>query len=297
MAPRTLDQVAVWLLRASWASLPFLAGPTLADALHDTDGSFRTSVSIGLWAIWGVTLLATLIPHGVTLTVHRIVAPASLTAVVWAVFETEVSAGAVIALSATVVASMASLAPNTAAVFVDGSSYGDELRLPLRAPAPLLLGPIPLTWAVTVSGAAVGPLLLADRHWIVGTAAALIGLAAAALGTRALYALARRWVVFVPAGIVLHDLMTLADPQLFRRRDIDRLAPALGDSPARDFSARAAGLLLELQLRAETKVAVRSGGPRRRSRAEPEQLTAFLFAPTQPGRVLVAATERDVRTT
>ena len=31
--------------------------------------------------------------------------------------------------------------------FVDGSSYGDERRMPLRPPVAVLAGPVPLAWA------------------------------------------------------------------------------------------------------------------------------------------------------
>ncbi len=294
MSPRPLDHALVWLLRVAWASLPFTAGPTLADAIDQAGGSLRTVASVGLWTVWGLTLLATLIPHGMTLTVHRIVTPASVAAVAWATAETGASAGAAVGLSVAVAAAGSALAPHTGAVFVDGSSYGDERRLPLRPPAALMLGPIPLAWAVTVAGATAGPLLLADRRWLAGALVTAVGLPAAAVGARSLYALARRWVVFVPAGMVLHDAMTLADPQLFRRGDIALLAPAAKGSPAHDLSQGALGLLLELHLRAETKVATRPA--RRGAGAEPLAVTGLLFAPTQPGRVLAEAAHRGIAT-
>ncbi len=294
MSRPSLDHTVVWLLRAAWASLPFTAGPTLADALDGAGGSFRVVASIGLWVVWGLTLLATLVPHALTLTVHRIVAPAAVAAIVWAVVETDVSVLGAAGLTVAVAAAALAQTTSAGALFVDGSSYGDERRLPLRPPAALLLGPIPLAWAVTVAGAAVGPLLLGDQRWIAGALVTAVGLPAAAVGARSLYALARRWVVFVPAGLVLHDAMALADPQLFRRGDVELLAPALDGSGARDLSLGASGLLLELRLRVETKVALR---PPRRSppgRGEPVAVRALLFAPTQPGRVLAEASRRRI---
>lgn len=295
MSPGALDRTLVWVLRLAWASLPLAAGPTLADALDPAGGSFRTAASIGLWTLWGATLLATLVPHPITLVVHRVVAPAAVAAVAWATAETEVSGPAVAGLSVAVLASAAALAPHTGSVFVDGSSYGDERRFPMRPPAALLLGPIPLAWAVTVAGTAGGPLVLADRRWIAGAVVSAVGLPAAALAVRSLHALARRWVVFVPAGLVLHDALTLADPQLFRRGDVDRLAPALEGTSAHDLSQGASGLLLELRLSAETKLAVRAG---RRSdlQGEPTPVRALLVAPSQPGRVLAEAARRRIPT-
>lgn len=292
---RRLDQSLVWLLRATWASLPFTVGPVFADALDGAGESFGTVASIGLWIGWGSTLLATLIPHAATLVGHRIVAPAAVAAVVWATVEGEVTVLSAAGLTVAVAAAATALTPAVGAVFVDGSSYGDERRLPLRPPATLLLGPIPLAWAATVGGATAGPLLLADHRWVAGAIVTAVGLPAAVVGARSLYALARRWVVFVPAGLVLHDAMVLADPQLFRRNDIAGLTPALEGSAATDLSLGAPGLMLELRLRADTRVAVRPGR-RAPTRGEPVTVGALLFAPSQPGRVLAEAASRRIAT-
>src|SRR3546814_13032961 len=89
--------------------------------------------------------------------------------------------------------------------FADGSSAGTGRRLQRRVPGPLLLGPLPLTWALGVVGPVAGPLLLAAEQWALGAAVLLVGAVPARLAVRALHGLARRWVVFVPAGMVLAD--------------------------------------------------------------------------------------------
>ena len=54
--------------------------------------------------------------------------------------------------------------------FVQASAYGDEDRHLLRPPLGLLAAAV-ITWAVWAGAVLAGPLLLADRRWIIGTMA------------------------------------------------------------------------------------------------------------------------------
>ena len=69
-----------WPLRVTWALLPLVLGPLLADALDPRDTLFRRGVSIALWVLWALTLVATAVPRPITLTLVRIVVPASCAA-------------------------------------------------------------------------------------------------------------------------------------------------------------------------------------------------------------------------
>jgi len=143
-----------WGLAAMWALVPLVAGPALAEALDPHSHLFRSTASVGLWLIWAATLVATLVPRTVTLTLVRIVAPAAAVATAWAAAATpSLGADDALALAITVATAALAFAPAVGDAFVNGSSYGDERRLPLRAPGVLLLGPIELTWAVVVAGA------------------------------------------------------------------------------------------------------------------------------------------------
>src|SRR5207244_1726483 len=99
-------------------------------------------------------------------------------------------------------------------------------------------------------------LLLAHQRWAAGVVVAVAGCAGAVVSGRALHGLARRWLVFVPAGIVLHDPLTLADPVLFQRPVIDGLGPAPAEPAGRrlDLTAGATGLALAVRLREPTGV-------------------------------------------
>ena len=53
-----------------------------------------------------------------------------------------------------------------------------------------------------------------------------VGAPLAWLLAKSLHNLSRRWAVFVPVGMVLHDPITLLDPVLFQRSTVARVGPA-----------------------------------------------------------------------
>ncbi|HEY8544671.1 MAG TPA: hypothetical protein VIL36_06475 [Acidimicrobiales bacterium] len=287
-----------WPVRGTWLLLPLLAGPVLAGALDDTARATQVVASLGLWVGWLAGLLATLVPRTVTLTVLRILAPAAVAAVAWAVVDagtgpdTTDAGWRVAGLAAVLVAAVVAFFPETGRLFVDGSSYGDEQRFPLRVPAPLLAGPVPLAWLAVAGGVAAGPLLLAAEAWVPGALALAAGLPAAWWGARALHVLARRWVVLVPAGMVLHDQLALADPILLRRDEVRALVPAPADTEALDLTKGALGLALEVTLAGPAALTLAPVG--RTATAEAVKAERLLFTPTQPGALLAAARARRI---
>jgi len=282
----SLDRHAAWPAPVLWALLAILAAGPVGDAIDGRSTAVRWLVVIGLWAAWTLAAVCLLVPRHGFLTGLRILVPAGLAAVLAAVL-----AGPgpdAVAVAAVAVAALATawvLAPWVGERWVDGSSYGAERRLPLRPPTLFSLLLVPLTWAVVVAGATAGPLLLAAGRWLPGTALTAVGLPAAAIGTRSLHQLARRWVVLVPTGLVLHDPLLMPEPQLFPRPSIRRLGPATEDDPADDLTGAAAGLALRLSLHEPVDLLLR----RRGRRTETVASTALLFTPSRPGRVLEAA--------
>ena len=85
---------------------------------------------------------------------------------------------------------------------------------------------LPIAVAVVGAGVAAGPMLLAERRWIAGGVALAIGWPMAFLVGRLVHQLSCRWVVLVPAGIVVADPLTLTDPVLFVRERVMGLGPA-----------------------------------------------------------------------
>jgi hypothetical protein len=176
------------------------------------------------------------------------------------------------------------LLPGVGRWCVNGPAYPNERRFLLAVPGPLLLGPVELAWAATVGLPVIGLLMVASRVWVPGLLVLLVAGAAVAVLGRALHGLSRRWVVFVPAGIVLHDPLAVVDPVLFRRAVIESIGPARAGTDALDLTQRALGLTLELSL-SEKVPMVRTG-------TQTGESTRLIFTPTRPGSVLSEARAR-----
>jgi hypothetical protein len=285
-----VGSLGAWPARVTWLVLPVLLGPAVGDALDDASRPVQVVASIGLWLGWAAVLVATLVPTTVSLTALRVAAPAAVVAAVAAVVADGASAATVVGLVGALLAALAAFWPGTGEAFVAGSSYGDERRMPLRVPGPLLAGPLVLVWAAAATGVAAGPLLLAARQWIAGAAVLAVGLPVAVVAIRSLHTLARRWLVFVPNGVVVHDPLALAEPVLLRRADVRSFGPAAADTAALDLTRSALGLALEITLAAPVSVVLARGG--RHGVSEATTAAALLVSPTRPGAVLAEARRR-----
>jgi hypothetical protein len=281
-----------WPARATWALLPLLVGPALGGALDEHSLAVARTASVLAWGTWVLVMVAVLVPRTVSLTALRVATPAALAVANWAALAGDRSADDLVAVAGAAIAVVAAFSPTTGEVFTNGSSYGDEARMPLRVPTPLVLGPVPLAWVAAVAAPIAGPLLLAAEQWVAGAIVLVIGAPIAAAAARALHGLSRRWAVLVPAGLVLHDLQALVEPVLFPRPSIRRLGPAPADATttALDLTQGALGLALELDLAEPVLVAPR----RNRKELAVEAVDRLLFTPTRPGALLRRAAARRI---
>ena len=285
------DRAWVWVVRVWWAALPFTAGLVLADGLHEASVAWRSTASVGLWVLWGVVLVGSLLVHPATLVLLRLAPPSAVVALVWAGREGADWGEVALVAAITAGAAAVALSAPVGHVFVNGLSYGDEVRLLLRPSALLLAGPLPVTAAITVGGMVSGPLLLAAELWIAGAVVTVAGGTLAVVGARSLHSLTRRWLVFVPAGVVLHDHLAVQDPVLLRRRAVAGLGPARKGSDALDLTQGAAGLILEV---ATNQPITLSPPTRRRGSAEEAQASGILIAPSRPGHAVTLARQRQL---
>ena len=274
-----------WLLRLSWLVVPVLAGPALDDALATRDRPVQVVASTLAWVLWGTALAASLVPRSTSLTVVRTIIPAGVPVAVWAALTTDHPTWAAAGVASTAIAALSLAGPGVSDAFVDGSSYGSERRVALRVPPTLLVGPVPLAWVAVVGGGVVGPLLLAAGHVLPGIAALAGGWALVVLGVPRLHLLSRRWLVFVPAGVVVHDPLTLTEPILFQRHLLRRLGPAPTDTDALDCTAGALGLALEVAAIEPFAVGLRAG----RHGVEHTDVSGVLVTPTQPAETIAIA--------
>jgi hypothetical protein len=274
-------------VRVLWLLAPVTAGPALSHRLAAASTGVATTAAVLAWTGWTLTLVALLVPRAISVTVVRVTAPAALAAAIVSAWG-RLGAASALALAWAAVTTVVALSAPVADFYVDGSSYGPERRMILRTPGPLLLGPVELAWAAVVAGLSAGPLLLAAREWVAGGVSLVVGWPLAFVAARAMHQLSRRWFVFVPGGLVLHDRLALAEPMLFPRALVAVLGPAPVDSGATDTTMNALGLALELRLRQPVDLLVRAG----RRGGTKVDTEAVLFTPARPGTLLNEARSR-----
>ncbi len=280
-----------WLTRLLWLSLPLTLGDLIARAVDDRSAAVGVTVGVVVFTSWAAGLLASLVRATWALLVLRLLAPtAVLAGVVAAVDEAPRLLGWV-GLTSAVVVSVAVMTAEVGYEYINGASYGDEARFPLRPPAALLVGPIGVVWALTTVPLPTGMLLFAARLWIPGAALMALGALSAWWGVRVLARLTRRWCVLVPAGVTLVDDMALAEPTLMRAGDIVAVGPAPADTTALDLTAAANGLMVQIDLNGPgdfLPVAARGQA------IESVRAASILIAPSRPGALIRATSARSI---
>lgn len=288
-----LAGVGLWPVRVLWALLPLLVGPGLLAALDPLPAAVSTTAEIGAWLAWFVGLVATLVPSALSCTALRLLAPACVVSPclvgLAGVWSATTSVAAVFGL--VVVAAV--YLPTVGNELVNGSAYGSERRMALRPPAVVIVGPAPVGWVAWYAGIVSGPILIAAGRRGLGLAAVIIGVPVAVQIGRAFHQLSRRWLVFVPAGFVIHDYLMLGESILFQRRQ----RPSLGAAPTDDdgldsidLSGGALGLALLARAAEPQPILLRKG-----RQMEATTGSAFVFTPSLPGEALREARVRALR--
>lgn len=286
----TPNDVVVWLLRAAWLVLPLLVGPALGQALDGRASAVRWVVLAGLWAAWAGGLVAVLVPASASLTAVRVLAPLGVVAAVGSALAGAEAPASALAVAGSLAVTLLAFSAEIGIAFVQRSAYGEERRFPLRLPAALLVGPVPLSWGLMTGTLVAGLLLLATGSVVAGIALTLVGAVLVVVFVPRLHRLTRRFLVLVPTGFVVHDHLLLADTAMFRKAQVAALGLAPAGTPATDLSGRTLGNALEVRLREPGSVQV--AGTLQQRQGRKVDVTAFLVAPSRPGRLLVEAAAR-----
>lgn len=270
---------STWLLRAVWASFALAPTWTLFD---DRSGAVRAVLAGWGWSLWAAGAVALAVVSPWSLTTLRICSPATGAIAVASVVDgggATAWAGAVAALVATWLV----MTTEVCADMVQGAAYGDELRLPLRTPVPHL-APAVVAWLLLVGSTVPGTLLLASRQWVAGSALTALGVLLSFTVPRRLHRLARRWLVFVPAGIVVHDHLVLAESMMVRTASIrgSRGVPAPGEEA--DLTGGVLGPRWCLELREPEKTVLAPITARILGTTEALHVSSFSVAPRTPRR-------------
>ena len=283
----------IYVFRLAWIPIPLLGYGVFGSALDGKSELLQVTVSLSLWILWSVVLLISLIPSASLLTLYRVIVPISVVAAIWGSITAEMNTSSILLLFCSAICLSISLLPSIGFWFINGSAYGDEVRIPLRAPGPLLLGPVPLAWIVVASNLIFSIILLSSQNYVSGFIVLATGSGLSYFSCRSLSALSQRWLVFVPAGIVLHDNMVLADPFLIRKSMIKEISPALASTNGLDLTMSSIGMSLEVELHEPAELSLQMN-----PLAPPEVnvVTSFLVSPSMLSTALEEASARNIAT-
>lgn len=281
--------IALWGARIAWIALALLGGAAFGDALADHSRAVQQVGTIGLWAGWAVVALALATASTRSLTIVRTVVPAAVVAAIVAAFGNGSGVDRVVCIALTILAAALVSVGEFGQRFVQASAYGDEARFVLRPPIAYLV-PTIVSWCALCAAALAGPLLVAARSWILGIVLTALAVVSAWFLGRRYHRLSCRWLVLVPAGVVVHDHLVLAETVMFPRNTLGQVGLALAGTEAADLTGPAAGMAIEIVL---TDVPTIVLAPTRAApRGTALHVRSVLIAPTRPGRVMAEVTRR-----
>lgn len=283
------SRILPWIARGAWLLVAVIGGSAIESAVDDRSGAVRWTAAIGGWGVFAAVSVALLIPSVLSLTVSRLGTPLAVGAAGAAAVAG--SPGVDVALLAlpAIIATAATFTAEVGRWMVQASAYGDEDRLPLRSPAPTGAAAA-ISWLFWAVAFLAGPLLLAGMNWPIGVPITLLAIAGAIFVGPRWHKLSRRWLVLVPAGVVIHDPVVLADTLMVRTDQLLGIGLARADTIAADLTGPASGHAIQIDT-SETVSTVFAFTPK-----EPNgtaiHMTGFLVAPSRPGEALRLAKRR-----
>ncbi|MET0144132.1 MAG: hypothetical protein ABW328_05015 [Ilumatobacteraceae bacterium] len=288
---RTAGRLTLWGARAAWLAIALVGDRAVGGAVAERSDAVQFTATAGAWVGWAAGALALAVPGVAMLTAVRAVVPTA-TVVAALTFVAGADGGAVMALAVpAVVAGVLVGSADTGRVYVQAEAYGDEDRFPLRAPYGYLAATV-ATWALWVAVLLIAPMAWAARSWILAGVSTVLAVGAAWVLPIRWHQLARRWLVAVPAGLVVHDPVVLAETVMLPRRQIEAIGVVAAHDrvTALDLTGPTPGVAVEIELveAATAVLAPRAATPK----GTAIHTTALLVAPTRPGAVLREAALR-----
>ena len=291
--PALVAAVTAWGARVAWLVVAVVGGRAIGDALADHDAGAARALTAGAWVGWAVGAIALVVPSVATLTAARVVVPGAVAVAVASAIG-GADAGPLAALGApALVATVLVLAAEVGRAWVQASAYGDEQRFPLRPPLGYLVASV-VTWTVWVSAVLVAAVAMVSASWLPGVAAGVVTVVGALVLPRRWHQLSRRWLVTVPAGLVVHDPVVLGETLMVPTANVTGLRLVkVGPDRAMDAAdltgpTAAVGVEVTLTEAATALFAPRPGLPKGRA----IHVLAFVVAPSRPGAVLADARRR-----
>jgi len=280
----------LWALRVVWVLAGLALAVAVSRATHDVSDGFIAAGATYLMV--GLVVVAVVVPSPDSLTVSRMLVPAGVPSAVVAWIGGHRPVIGAIALGLALVATLLVLSGEVAEALVQGSAYGDERRFPLRTPAAILV-PAFLAWAVWCAAAVSAVVLLCNARWVIGAILAVLALALTWLVFSRQSRLSNRWLVLVPAGVVVRDPIVLGETLMVQRTNLASAHLAPIGSEAADLSGPAGGVAVEIVVR--DMVTALFPATREHPRGRAIHVQSFLVCPARPGRALQAMADANLR--
>ena len=265
---------------AAWVALA-LSSPwqTIAD---DASRSVAWVVLTWGWFLWTGVGASLLVPSPISLTVVRIAVPLSVVV--------SVVASQPLAVFCSVVALIVCASPVFVDAMVQGGAYGDETRFALRTPLPYVV-PAVVAWLLYTAALIGGSLLLATHQYIVGAVLVAIGILLSRTIPRRLHRLARRWLVLVPVGIVVHDHLVLHETIMAHTGKILSVTRTSDVGEAADLTGGVVGDRITIALTEADKVVLSAITAKALGTTEALHVKMFCIAPRRLTAALSAITQ------
>lgn len=252
-------------------------------------GAFNgTSISPWLiWATWAIIAVAVLVLHPLSLVTIRCLAPLLVAQCGWRIIadsQVQEQVGPIAGFFVMLLVTASSFSAVYGAAHVQAAAYGHEQRHLLRPPISVIL-PIAILWLLV---AVAGAVAVNAETFPIATVGVAVFVALSAFALRRAVVLARRWLVFVPAGIAIHDPLMLRDTFMVRSHNVRGLRPAAADTTAFDATGTTWGVALELVLSHPHDVSLAEFGVRISRTVDRLHVTAVLLAPSRPSAVLAS---------
>jgi len=274
------------VLRVLLSCLPFI-GAGVGGLLDDRSAAVQMTGTTLAWAVWGAVVIASFISHPITLTVLRIGTPVVASFMIFVVANQDTSVRQITSAAVSIAVLLLSFSAEIGSIYVQASAYGDEKRFALRPPV-VLIAPILLSTLVADLSIISLPLLVAAKDWPVAIVS-LVGLyISARYFLPRIHSLSRRWLVFVPAGVVIHDEIVLLINLMIRKQELSQIQLARDNSAAADLSALTWGVPLEFSFNKPLDVSLTSIGAKHLNTVSAIHAQSVLVATSRPGAVLSA---------
>ena len=274
------ERIVVSVVIVAWVTIA-IASPwqTIAD---DASRSVSWVLLTWGWLLWTSVAASLLVPSPTSLTIVRIIVPLSVVV--------SIAGSQPLAIFCSVVALIVCASSVFVDAMVQGGAYGEETRFALRTPLPYVV-PAVIAWMLYTTSLIGGSLFLAAQQYVVGAILVALGILLSRTIPKRLHRLARRWLVLVPVGIVVHDHLVLHETIMAPSGKIQSVTRTSDVGEAADLTGGVIGDRITIALTEADKVVLSAITAKALGTTEALHVKMFCIAPRRLTAALSAITQ------